>query len=121
MIPAHWFRRHRAIAVGIVVAGSSVGGIVFPIMLSQLFARIGFAWAVRAMALLLFVVQAVSIPFVRERLPPQAKTADKGWEFLDMEALKDARFVLHAGAAFFIAFGACFNAFLVFWFGMREM
>lgn len=94
-----------------------MGGIVFPIMLSQLFARIGFAWAVRAMALLLFVVQAVSIPFVRERLPPQAKTADKGWEFLDMEALKDARFVLHAGAAFFIAFGACFNAFFIFGLG----
>ena len=83
-----------------------MGGVVFPIMLSQLFGRIGFAWAVRAMALVLFVLQAVSIPFVKERLPPPTRKEGAWWRGLvDVDALRDVRFLAHAGAAFFVAFG----------------
>jgi MFS family permease len=32
-VVAHHFRKRRAMAMGIVVSGSSCGGIVFPIML----------------------------------------------------------------------------------------
>lgn len=38
----HWFRRRVAYALGCVIAGSGVGGIVFPIMLTRLIPRIGF-------------------------------------------------------------------------------
>lgn len=100
VIPSHWFRRKRAAAVGIVVAGSSIGGIIFPIMLSRLFDSIGFAWAVRAMALLMLGVQAVSIPLIKERLPPS-----KNRKVFDWRAFKDVKFALHCASGFFSAFG----------------
>lgn len=100
VIPSHWFRAKRAAAVGIVVAGSSLGGIIFPIMLSNLFDRIGFAWSVRAMALVMFVVQAISIPLIKERLPPL-----KNKKYFDFAALKEIPFLLHCLSGFFSAFG----------------
>ncbi|KIJ42187.1 hypothetical protein M422DRAFT_171278, partial [Sphaerobolus stellatus SS14] len=70
-VQAHHFRRHRALAIGIAITGkysgisstcannlllkqgSSVGGIVYPIMLNNLFhGSTGFAWGVRASAFL---------------------------------------------------------------------
>ncbi|KAH8114865.1 MFS general substrate transporter [Phellopilus nigrolimitatus] len=100
VVPAHWFRTKRAIAVGIVVAGSSLGGIIFPIMLSRLFGKIGFAWSVRAMALVMFVCQAISIPFIKERLP-----ASKNKKIFDFGAYKDIKFLFHSLSGFFSAFG----------------
>ncbi|KAI0723230.1 MFS general substrate transporter [Earliella scabrosa] len=52
----HWHSR-RALAMGVVVSGSSIGGVIFPIMLNQLFqTTAGFEWGVRASA---FVVLAL--------------------------------------------------------------
>ncbi|KAI0318435.1 MFS general substrate transporter [Amylostereum chailletii] len=47
----HWERR-RALAMGIVSSGSSIGGAVFPIMLNQLLHHnnLGFGWTTRALA-----------------------------------------------------------------------
>ncbi|VDB94433.1 unnamed protein product [Peniophora sp. CBMAI 1063] len=48
-VQAHHFRAKRPIAVGLVNAGSSAGGIIFPIMLNRLInGKLGFAWGVRA-------------------------------------------------------------------------
>ncbi|KIK60071.1 hypothetical protein GYMLUDRAFT_85576 [Collybiopsis luxurians FD-317 M1] len=49
----HWKKR-RALAMGIVFSGSSIGGLVFPIMLNQLLhhSTLGFQWTVRATAFL---------------------------------------------------------------------
>jgi MFS family permease len=46
---SHWFRRRRALANGVLAAGSSIGGVTFPIMLNNMAnnPKIGFAWAVR--------------------------------------------------------------------------
>ena len=54
-------------------------------MLSNLFTRIGFAWSVRAMALVMFVLQAVSIPFIKERMPPS-----KAVRVFDFGAFREA-------------------------------
>ncbi|KAK7029623.1 hypothetical protein VNI00_014321 [Paramarasmius palmivorus] len=55
-VQGHHWQRHRALAMGIVVTGSSIGGVIFPIMLNQLFEHgVDFGWAVRATA---FVVLA---------------------------------------------------------------
>ncbi|OCB87716.1 MFS general substrate transporter [Sanghuangporus baumii] len=51
-IVGHYFKRRRALAMGIVAAGSSVGGVCLPIMFSRLFGTIGFAWSVRVAALI---------------------------------------------------------------------
>jgi MFS family permease len=45
---SHWFRRRRATALGVLATGSSIGGIVYPVMINHLFPKIGFVWTVRA-------------------------------------------------------------------------
>jgi MFS family permease len=67
---SHWFQRKRAYAVGIVIAGSSIGGVVFPIMLNNLIAQIGFASAVRATAYIITGCLIVSNMLIAPRLPP---------------------------------------------------
>ncbi|KAI0310455.1 major facilitator superfamily domain-containing protein [Amylostereum chailletii] len=48
-VQAHHWRKWRSLAMGFVITGSAVGGIIFPIMLNQLFpSSTGFAWGVRA-------------------------------------------------------------------------
>lgn len=65
-----WFDKRRGVAYGIVTSGSSFGGIVFPIMLQRLIASVGFAWAMRAAAFLIFGLLLVANLTIRSRLPP---------------------------------------------------
>ncbi|KAH8430738.1 MCT family MFS transporter [Aspergillus melleus] len=63
--PYTWFRRRKAIASGLTVAGSSIGGVVFPLMVQHLIPRVGFGWTMRicaflVLAMLIFAVLTVS-------------------------------------------------------------
>ena len=66
----HWFRRRRGLATGIAASGGGLGGIIFPLMLTSLFDRIGFGWAMRVLALICLFEGIVGIVLVRSRLPP---------------------------------------------------
>jgi MCP family monocarboxylic acid transporter-like MFS transporter 10 len=35
-LSGHWFGKKRSTAMGIIVAGTGIGGVVYPIMLSRL-------------------------------------------------------------------------------------
>jgi MFS family permease len=67
---ATWFLRHRALAIGTMVAGSSVGGVVLPIMVNRLVDDIGFGWTMRALAFLLLGVLIIGNLTVKSRIPP---------------------------------------------------
>lgn len=66
---AGYFDKRRSTAFGIVATGSSTGGLIFPIMVSRLINIIGFPWAMRATALLIFVVLATTNLAVKSRIP----------------------------------------------------
>ncbi|RFU73681.1 mfs monocarboxylate transporter [Trichoderma arundinaceum] len=70
----HWFKARRGFATGLASTAGGIGGIVFPLMLTALFARIGYGWATRVLALICLVCGLVGISLVRSRLPP-AKNA----------------------------------------------
>lgn len=55
-LAAQYFVRKRGLAVGIVYAGSGVGGFVFSIGLSSLIESVGLEWGVRIWALIAFAV-----------------------------------------------------------------
>jgi MFS family permease len=40
-VSGHWFMRKRSTAVGIVVCGSGLGGVIYPIALRRLFDQVG--------------------------------------------------------------------------------
>ncbi|EFW98538.1 major facilitator superfamily transporter monocarboxylate [Grosmannia clavigera kw1407] len=72
-----YFDRKRGAALGIIIAGSSLGGVVFPVALSRMLntpaeeARLGFGWAVRIIGFIMLGSLVVSCLTVRPRLPPR--------------------------------------------------
>ncbi|KAH7020744.1 putative MFS transporter [Microdochium trichocladiopsis] len=65
-----WFSTRRGAAYGILATGSSLGGVVFPIMLSRLVQSVGYPWAMRAAAFLILALLVVANCTVKARLPP---------------------------------------------------
>ncbi|GAB1217487.1 MFS sugar transporter [Aspergillus terreus] len=68
-----WFHRRRGLAMGIISAGSSLGGVVFPIMIDHLITDLGFAWAIRIAAFLILAMLIFSNLTVRSRIQPDPK------------------------------------------------
>ncbi|KZT05139.1 MFS general substrate transporter [Laetiporus sulphureus 93-53] len=67
---SHHWRRRRSFAMGLVLTGSSVGGIIYPIMLNQLFNNgVGFAWGVRAAAFMTLGLLVIANFALTTRLP----------------------------------------------------
>ncbi|KAK3938756.1 putative monocarboxylate protein [Diplogelasinospora grovesii] len=69
VIPS-WFDKKRGAAYGIMTSGSSIGGVVFPIMIQRLIPLVGFGWAMRAAAFLILALLLVANLTIRSRLPP---------------------------------------------------
>jgi len=67
---AGWFDKKRGIAYGILSTGSSIGGIVFPIMSSRLIPSVGFGWTMRIAAFLILFLLILASLTVKSRFPP---------------------------------------------------
>ncbi|GAQ06034.1 probable transporter MCH4 [Aspergillus lentulus] len=67
---ATWFDKRRALAFGIMSSGSSIGGVVFPAMLSRLLPRVGFGWSLRISAFVVLALLVVANMTVRSRIAP---------------------------------------------------
>lgn len=63
----HWFSKHRGLAIGIAASGSGVGGIIFTQMFQILVDKVGFGWAVRAMAFVVLFCAIVTCLTLRTR------------------------------------------------------
>ncbi|KAI3559231.1 riboflavin transporter MCH5 [Colletotrichum abscissum] len=66
-----YFKRRRGAAMGLAIAGSSLGAVVFPIVLSELLDTLGFGWAVRICGFIMMPFLLYSSVAVRARLPPR--------------------------------------------------
>lgn len=97
-----WFSRRRAAAFGIMVSGSSVGGVVLPIMMTKLIDRIGFPWMMRTMAFVFLVLLVFACLTVRSRLPPRPRPFR-----LDeyVHSLRDVRMAVTVLALFLFMWG----------------
>lgn len=51
-----WWDQRRGFATALIFAGSGIGGILWPIIFTQLLERVGFRWTLRTWALLQLVV-----------------------------------------------------------------
>ncbi|KAJ5301143.1 tRNA(Thr) (cytosine(32)-N(3))-methyltransferase [Penicillium atrosanguineum] len=67
---ATWFDKRRALAFGVVSSGSSLGGVVFPTMLSRLLPTIGFGWTLRIAAFIILALLIIANLTVRSRIAP---------------------------------------------------
>lgn len=66
-IVPRYFRRHRGFATGMSVAGSSTGGVIWPIVFDQLLHHddVGFPWAMRIAGFIVIPICVVAILAVR--------------------------------------------------------
>jgi MFS family permease len=86
-VVAHWFERKRGMASGIAFVGSSVGGIMFPLLLKPVFQHLSWAWAMRLVALICLILMAIGNVTIRGRLPPR-----KNGGAVNLRCFLDARF-----------------------------
>ncbi|KAG6872566.1 hypothetical protein C0995_008839 [Termitomyces sp. Mi166 len=95
-ILSHYFHRRRALAMGIAVSGSGVGGAVHSIMLNRLFyGNVGFYNGVRASAGMVGGLLIIAILLMKPRLPPTSRKHGSTLRDLNI-FLKDAPYVIMA-------------------------
>lgn len=97
-----WFFKKRATSFGIIASGSSMGGVIFPIMVQKLIPKIGFPWTMRAAAFIILGLLIVANLTVKSRLTHTPKRVDL-MEFI--LPLKQPAFSLLCAASFFFFFG----------------
>ncbi|KAF8647499.1 hypothetical protein AX16_006704 [Volvariella volvacea WC 439] len=93
---AHWFKKRRGFAMGLVAVGSSVGGTVLPIAIRSLIPLVGFAWTMRITGFILLFVLGVANVILKRRLPP----SDVPGGLLNLKAFKYAPYTVYAISAF---------------------
>ncbi|KAK6369335.1 hypothetical protein LTS17_009677 [Exophiala oligosperma] len=71
-----WFFKKRGMAIGIMAAGSSLGGVIFPIVVSHMIRETGFGWAMRTCAFLILFNCVIAILTLRSRIPPSGRKFD---------------------------------------------
>ncbi|BGP21062.1 hypothetical protein JCM10213_007580 [Rhodosporidiobolus nylandii] len=86
-----WWHARRGLASGIVFAGTGIGGLAFPFLLSALLARGGFPLMCRVWAGFTAFVYAIAIWAIKPRVPPRKPKGPRGpwlvvdWDFLRKE------------------------------------
>lgn len=91
-VVSHWFYRNIGFAIGISSIGGSVGGMIIPIMLRNLYAKVGFTWAMRVLALFCCSLSIIATFLIKERFKKNNKEQNN--KMFDFRALKDSKFVL---------------------------
>ena len=102
-----YFSTHMGLAIGIASSGSSLGGVIYPIVLYRLLSQVGFPWAVRSMAFIALAtfILPLAVMRVRVRVPkPRA--------VVDWAAFSDAPFMVFTLSVLVVFIG---NAVLIFY------
>lgn len=97
-----WFDKNRGAAFGILATGSSMGGVIFPIMVTRLIDRHGFPWAMRICAFLILGLLIIANVTVRSRLPPSPQKVTGA---LLLKPFREPEFVLVIAGFFAFTYG----------------
>ncbi|KAF6790362.1 monocarboxylate permease-like protein [Colletotrichum sojae] len=96
-----YFRKRRGVAMGLAMTGSSLGAVVYPIVLSKLLndSTVGFGWSVRVTGFIMTPALATGLLTVKARLPPRRTS------FFLPAAFKDGLYSVLVIALFFLFIG----------------
>jgi len=93
-----YFSTRIGTAIGIAASGSSIGGVIYPIVFHKLLPQIGFAWTTRVLGFMILVTMVIPITCMRVRVLPA-----KARSLLDLPAFLMPAYSLQI-AGFFIGF-----------------
>ncbi|KAI0096949.1 monocarboxylate permease-like protein [Nemania sp. FL0031] len=98
---SQYFQKKRGAAIGLAIAGSSVGGVIFPLALSRLLSNptLGFGWSVRIPGFIILLILAVACLLIKERIPPRKQ------QFFLPGAFAEKQYILVIAAGFFLFLG----------------
>jgi MFS family permease len=91
-----YFSTRKALANGIAASGSSLGGVIYPIVFRQLYPRIGFPWATRVLGFISLFAGLISVAVMKVRIMPKQKRA-----LLELAAFKEIPYASFCIALFF--------------------
>ncbi|KFY04233.1 hypothetical protein O988_00909 [Pseudogymnoascus sp. VKM F-3808] len=84
LIPTY-FSTKMGLAIGIASSGSSLGGVIYPIVLYKLLGEIGFPWAVRVIGFIALATFILPLAVMKVRVRAQKPRALIDWSaFVDM-------------------------------------
>lgn len=98
-----YFKKRRGLANGMAASGSSIGGLIYPIMFHKLEEKIGFPWATRILGFVALGTISISLSLMRARVFPEEKRA-----LIQLNAFKELPYTLYC-LALFIAFCGFYN------------
>ncbi len=98
-----WFVRNRGLALGITVSGSSLGGVIWPIILRNVLYKVGFGWGVRISAFIMLPFLLLACLTIR--LPHVAASANKPKHKADFSVVKTPVLLILAFGLFFTYLG----------------
>ena len=93
-----YFTTKFAFAVGLAASGSSLGGVIYPIVFHKLLPQIGFAWSTRVIGFIILGTMVIPNVCMRVRVLPAKKRS-----LLDLPAFKKPAYALTV-FGFFIGF-----------------
>ncbi|GIJ84878.1 hypothetical protein Asppvi_003729 [Aspergillus pseudoviridinutans] len=91
-----YFSSRRAVATAVAASGSSLGGVVYPIVFRQLQPHIGFQWATRVLGFLVLVTTSFSLCVMRVRRVPKQRRV-----LIEFSAFKEVPYTLFCTAMLF--------------------
>ncbi|RMZ72243.1 Major facilitator superfamily domain general substrate transporter [Pyrenophora seminiperda CCB06] len=94
-----WFSRKRAVALGIVMSGIAVGGVIYINMFNQLIHSAGFPWTMRAIGFVALAAALLSIPALLSG-SEWLKYKRKRRALFDKSALQDRLFLIFTACSF---------------------
>lgn len=97
-----WFDRRRGLAYGVLATGSSIGGVVFPIMISRMIKSVGYGWAIRSAAFIILALLVVTNLTLKARRPPKPVALSRKQM---MEPFHETPFLLLLVGQFLVPFG----------------
>lgn len=101
MLPAvaiipQYFTTKRAFATGVAASGSSIGGVIYPIVFHKLQPQIGFAWATRIIGFIALATLIIPIVCMRAKVFPAQKRP-----VIDFKVLREIPWDLFSIGSFF--------------------
>ncbi|KAI8145223.1 major facilitator superfamily domain-containing protein [Fennellomyces sp. T-0311] len=104
-LPPQWFYKNRALATGIAVSGSGIGGVAMSPMIQSLISSLGYRNTLRILGAMNFGILLIATALARSRYRPPPSSGTGGLSAFFDKSMMSVSFLLLAIFAFLVPFG----------------